>query len=251
MNNKQPYLLVLYLILLTTFLGAAAYSKPKISLLDCQSDFEKYSTLCEKYWLHRISPLVQRSSNTMLQVKLKNNKSIILEDKEYCGCDCVWTQNYLAGYYPQIGYLFYETWISDWDLKTNSYAIPQKDFTTEHGSYFFIDANSGQRADAWFNASAISQNAKNIALTFIDKSQTLPSSINKITIYSLASSLPKEIWSMSTDSSENGFQNVHWINNSALSFNYGNDHQCSVESNLVKLINGKWQLLDQMSLRKK
>ncbi|MDX1920999.1 MAG: hypothetical protein SFU25_09735, partial [Candidatus Caenarcaniphilales bacterium] len=92
---------------------------------DCNPDFERFSTKCEKYWLARIPHLAKRKTRDELELRLASGKKIVLKDEEDCGCECFLTKYYLIGYQPQIkGYLISIVWLGDWDRKTQKYIYP-------------------------------------------------------------------------------------------------------------------------------
>lgn len=201
----------IWIILFLTIycLSPDASSKPILSSLNCESDSSKYSNLCEKYWLYKIPHKVQRLSNTKLQIQIATKK-ITLEDKETCACDCVWTHYYLAGYYPAIGYLFYETWLSDWNQKTSSYVIPTKPFVTDHGYYFLIDSNSGERINDVSASITISPNNKRFVSVDNQKTGSF------LQIFKKNNKSIKEEHRIKFNIGK--VEKVHWISNNKLSF---------------------------------
>ncbi|MDX1921091.1 MAG: hypothetical protein SFU25_10200, partial [Candidatus Caenarcaniphilales bacterium] len=103
---------------------------------DCNPDFEKFSTKCEKYWLAQIPHLARRKRKDELELRLASGKKIIFKDEEVCTCDCGMIHVYLAGYYPQLNkFLIYRTYLFGWDYKTNNYKYPVEDYITDGGVY--------------------------------------------------------------------------------------------------------------------
>lgn len=137
----KTLLLSLLLFVIQPSLKANAFNPET----DCNPDFERFSTKCEKYWLARIPHLAKRKAKDELELRFSSGKKINLKDEGFCVCDCGMTHYYLANYYPQLDcYLIFETWFFEWDYKTNNYKYPVKDYITDHGHYFLALSSLNQ-----------------------------------------------------------------------------------------------------------